>query len=530
MAVTASDLIETTEICGLARSALDSNPSRVLDATIIHHPRSRTNIDWRAGLVALFFALSLLKTLQHVLWRDEWQAWLIARGSKSLAQLLQNRRFEETPLLWHLCLYVLSRLSESVIAMKLFHLGIATGGVAIIVYLAPWRPLWKVLYTFGYFPFFEYSTLNRSYVLTLFFALLATACYCRKRQTPILFAVIIAILLQTTAYGLMFGCLAFGGYALKIAVVRCRQKRWMIRPVHMSFAAVLVAASAGISVLSQVAPKDSMADTPWRRDADRWTLGDVLSKADAALLPVPQFKAHFWNSAYLDDYPMFGQALALAIVLAWSALFIRKPAALFLWSSGCIAMVAFGYLCFLGWQRHWGNLWILLVCCLWIAETSSPTAASHPMLDRYRGKLFTVFLVIHCVAGCLVSVWSSETPFSASQEAAAFIANNFPPSTPVIVDPEWLGTAISGYLGRPFFCTSGARTFTVLDSHISLHMRPNQLIATSLALAHEQPTGVVVVVNDPLPLNRPDFQLVRGFSRSIVTDEHFYVFYVSPKK
>jgi hypothetical protein len=49
-------------------------------------------------ITVLFFLLSLNTILHHEMWRDELQAWLIARDSDSIAQLFfQNLRYEGHP-------------------------------------------------------------------------------------------------------------------------------------------------------------------------------------------------------------------------------------------------------------------------------------------------------------------------------------------------------------------------------------------------------------------------------------------------
>jgi len=54
-----------------------------------------------AGLTATYFILALAGILHHEMWRDEFQAWLVARDADSLVQLAGNVRYEGNPMLWH---------------------------------------------------------------------------------------------------------------------------------------------------------------------------------------------------------------------------------------------------------------------------------------------------------------------------------------------------------------------------------------------------------------------------------------------
>ena len=70
------------------------------------------------GLIAFFLIQS------HEMWRDELQAWLLARDSISITELFQNLKYEGHPGLWHLLLYPLTRISKIHESMQLLHVGI----------------------------------------------------------------------------------------------------------------------------------------------------------------------------------------------------------------------------------------------------------------------------------------------------------------------------------------------------------------------------------------------------------------------
>ena len=100
--------------------------------------RSLANI-----LTLIFLILGIIGILNHEMWFDELQAWLIARDSSSLADLLINIRYEGQPGLWHLCLYFISKLTTNPVGMQFFHLGIATLIVYLFVHYSPFNKLQK---------------------------------------------------------------------------------------------------------------------------------------------------------------------------------------------------------------------------------------------------------------------------------------------------------------------------------------------------------------------------------------------------
>jgi hypothetical protein len=81
-------------------------------------------------LLLAFFLLGLLGIFNHAMWRDELNGWLIARDSPSLIDFWNNIRYEGHPILWYACLYLLNQITRNAIAMQLFHLLLATMGMA----------------------------------------------------------------------------------------------------------------------------------------------------------------------------------------------------------------------------------------------------------------------------------------------------------------------------------------------------------------------------------------------------------------
>jgi len=80
-----------------------------------------TPVRFALMVTAGFFAIALLGMLSHEMWRDEHQAWLVARDANSLSQLLDNMNYEGNPALWHLFLYWITRVTHDPIYMQAFH-------------------------------------------------------------------------------------------------------------------------------------------------------------------------------------------------------------------------------------------------------------------------------------------------------------------------------------------------------------------------------------------------------------------------
>ena len=88
-------------------------------------------------LVLVFVSVGFVGILNHEMWRDEMQAWLIAGASSSIGNLFDNLRYEGHPGLWHIGLYLLSRFTHNPFAMQVVHLMLATGVIFILARFSP---------------------------------------------------------------------------------------------------------------------------------------------------------------------------------------------------------------------------------------------------------------------------------------------------------------------------------------------------------------------------------------------------------
>ncbi len=147
-------------------------------------------------LTLIYFVIGLIGVFHHAPWRDEYQPWLIAEGSRNLADLYQNTRFEPHPMLLYIFTFFLSRLWHDPLIMQVFNFIIASGFVYLFLRFSPFSKLQKVLFVFGYFVLFEYSLIARHYAFEIFFSFLFCVIY-EKRQKNILWISVVLFLLAT---------------------------------------------------------------------------------------------------------------------------------------------------------------------------------------------------------------------------------------------------------------------------------------------------------------------------------------------
>jgi hypothetical protein len=483
-------------------------------------------------LVAAFFALGLLLILRHVLWQDEWQAWLLVRDSRSLAELFHNLRYEGHPGLWYLPLYVLSRFTAQPLAMQLLHLTLATATVYVFLRFAPFTRLQKTLFIFGYFPFFEYAVISRSYTAGVL--LLFTYCAVFPRTFPrkhLVLAGLLFLLCQTSIYGLLVA-LALGA-ALLVGELTDNRPSLAPSKYQLLAAAVILAAGVGLSILQLLPPPDSGVVLGWKFDLDGRHAVRTLGTIWGSYVPVPAWQAHFWETNLIGN-PYLKLGLSLLLLGFAFCLFWRQPAALTLLALGTLAILSFTYTKYIGSIRHHGHLFLLLVAGLWLSGyyplRDDRPGILHRITDfcrRHRQGFIAALLGAQLLAGLLATGLSLGQPFSAGRETARYIKAQGWADKLIAGDEDDAASVVSGYLERPIFslCSNRWCTFVISDQQRQNLEAPEALQkARELAECHRQ--EVLLVMNREIKTPAAEAMMLRRFTRSTVPAETYYLYLV----
>ena len=354
-----------------------------------------------------FLVFGTLGVFRHEMWRDEVQVWNLARSSSSIADLFANMRTEGHPALWHLCVYAISQLSHSPLSMQLFHLGIAAFNVYLLVKFSPFTQMQKVMMTFGYFNFFEYALIARSYAMGITFTFLFCSTYrwCQRQQQSsnramaqiglLLPFVILAFLANTSLYGLFLSValcipLLWLGSASSLTTDLRRPKALFLKAFgvgilclgwlscYLQISRINVAHSVNSGLVSNIVQNASTLGT--LRAIGR-RLFSTVSQVWRSYVPVPTFwREDFWIGNALADVDGWPQLLGMEInVLVATALslllvvwavrcFYPKPKYLAVYVTGTLLPMAFSYFLFRGSIRHYGHLFIVLLACFWLVK------------------------------------------------------------------------------------------------------------------------------------------------------------------
>ena len=169
--------------------------------------------EWAA--LCIYTLLLAITIPFHEPWGDEAQAWQLARNL-SLRSLFQTYiRYEGSPGLWHLLLWILNRAHVSYAGMHWFCGIIALAASALLIFSSPFPRYLRLTLPFTYFLLFQFAVVARSYVLVPILLFLIAICW---KKSPLLSALLLGLLANVSLHTAMIS----GGLALVYAITSRR--------------------------------------------------------------------------------------------------------------------------------------------------------------------------------------------------------------------------------------------------------------------------------------------------------------------
>jgi len=426
-------------------------------------------------ITAGFFVIALLGMLNHEMWRDEHQAWLVARDANSLSQLLDNMNYEGNPALWHFFLFLITRVTHDPIYMQAFHLLVATSFIFIFSRYAPLSNLHKILFSFGYFAIYEYAVISRSYALGILLVFAICALYKNRVTKYILIGILLALLSNVTIYAVVIACCIAGIIVLDYFLYQQKSNKALLQ-----LAAGMIIFVLGVAFsLYQIWPeKDNSFPAPYAKslfEFARWW--QVASKLFTTYLYIPQVEENFWNtniyfkdpgaiaagnlSDWLQKYPSFLWAWILMPIIIFASgviSFLRKPLILLLYCGTTLGLFSIYYYTALLHSRYCGYLLIALVICYWLAEYY-PEKKYHSDLISYLSGLgkriskpfLTIVLVLNVIGAVVAYSMDLQYKFSTSKVASNYIKQNKLDSLPLVGMTDFTVSPLATYLDKKIY-------------------------------------------------------------------------------
>lgn len=515
-----------------------------MNTTILH--TSLQKLKSPTVVLFLFTLLGGLALSQHAFWRDEANPWLIARDSSTWGELWQNVRYEGHPILWYLCLVVLNYVTHSIFSMQLFHLLLGIGAVFLFWIHSPFKPVEKLLFTFGYFPFYEYLVISRNYVFGLLGFFLFCTLLPSRKSTYIPIALVLGLTANSHAYALFIAlCLGFTLFLEFIFDSQHRQHYFQAsRRFDLMLSVLIFLGLTYLATYMILPPNDSLlhGGESFFLDFDMhrvlWSIGRI---SGAYLLLIP--KASSWFDLILVD------SLILGIVLLVTISLLKKPYVLCFYLLATISITfIFFYGKYLGGFRHFGSLYIVLIVSLWMSHHFQENI----LLSRYFDSkliagntklfhwIFMAILTIHMVTGIAMNIRDLFVPWSASRAAATYMLQEGLEKEFIVASQDSHMAPISGYLERKLYYpeieSMGSFTLFLKTRHevdtAAILSQTSEILSGDRLSTNPIPSRVVLLLNEALDLKTTidlaqnvKITPIAQFERSYIHDEKYFLYW-----
>jgi hypothetical protein len=479
------------------------------------------------GLFLAFVGFYLFsKFTYHELWKDEWQAWLMARDM-GWGELLGSLYYEGHPALWYVYLKVWSLFSNGGNDEWLIQLAHAVlmVGVYALVWFKFRLPMWlKGMILLSYYPFFEYGIVSRGYafVMLIGFAMvwLLPKVLSKKKDNASrnlkILAVLFFLFCQTEVYAVMMaGALLFYVFLEKKGI-----QNFASVFKEKTFSTLLWSSMAGVIIfLISVFPRTS------QDDLSRAYLSEPLSGVTFFKGFQGMFANTFWIGS-IPDTNVFGvNSLGLlfsVLVLSGLIYFFRKDKNIVF----TFLFFAIGYFVFLitiytGGVRQWGTFFIFFLMLLQLFFSKKNQRETK--LDLLQlGFLISIFLFqIHYTY--LAMEKEIRYPFSNAKMTAEFIKKEVPTQASIVAINKFEIAPVVGYANRDFYALPDGETFTYFKWVEKIYLPAEREI--QLFADYKKVNRIIIISPKKLDSRRyPNAILWQSFDNYSMKNESYYLY------
>ncbi|MGD1853089.1 MAG: hypothetical protein ACFB2W_02460 [Leptolyngbyaceae cyanobacterium] len=494
---------------------------------------------WLVGLykspwtaVIIVAVLGLIGTLNHSMWRDEMNVWLIARDSPSWAAFVENVHYDRAhPGLWHLLVAATYHIFGHPIAMQVMHWLLAMGSVLLIWRCSPFKQWQKWLITFGYLPFYEHLLIARNYAVAMLLLFAICSLWPQRQRAYWPLAGLLVLLANSNVYALLIAIALALTLGFELLCEPKLRRSWL----DILFSSGLILAGYAVALYFILPPSD----------VANQALGTYVTGLDIRQLlkAIGRIFGGYYiiipNGARYLDLAICA-AIALSACTLVAIRLIKKPYALIFYLLGNGIVLAFTYAKFMASAvRHFGNFYLVLLASLWLAHHYAPTDTITRRLPRLQTwqsnsqrwftRLFTTILVAHLLGGLFLFSMDLVIPYSASRAAAAYMRRNNLQGEFIVASRDAQMASLSGYFGLPFYFPERQTvgSYTLFFKGTRREVSEPEVMAQTAKLLTQHPKILLVMhqaIKEPTP--GLTIEPIQEFTRAW-QDEEYYLYWVT---
>jgi len=487
----------------------------------------------------VFLLFGVIKAIHHEMWRDEVEAWLIAKDSSSSLEIMKTLKYFGQPALWFFCLFPLTRITSSPEIMQAFNLLIACIALYLFAQFAPFTWLHKILFAFGYFLFYEYSVISRMYALSVLLIFLFCILFPKRYDKFVILSITIFLLAHSSVPGLIIAIAFFITLIFDFFFVEKRPVK--IKAIIAFFIIILGIVSSIIQIIPH--PDYGIA-VGWHFRQSQEYFIRTLTILYGAFFPVPFFSLNFWNTNILKELPF---AIPIQITLGILMLFygfvvlLKRLTAFFMFVIGTLGLLVFFYIKYLGSIRHHGFIFLLFVSAIWISHYCRETKRIPRFFERISSlfnkgfkAIFAILLLIHVIGGIGASYLDYIHAFSQGKATARFIKQKNLDKLLLVGDTDNTLMPISGYLGKKIYYPRGDQygSFVLWNKKRIKPITGLEVVQKAESLSREHGKDCLIIMNRRLRKNIiAEFSLIEvGHSWKAVVVNEVYFLYILRRK
>jgi hypothetical protein len=420
--------------------------------------------------------------------------------------------------------------------LKVCAIAIAIAAAWLFLLKAPFLRWQKALFLVGVFPLYEYSVMTRNYGITMLLLFWFALLYPERFRRPIQMGVVVFLLAQTNAYGLVTGLCLFGANVLELVisgVVRV-DRRWQLRLSGRCLVGL------GIMLLGFALA----IFTIWPDEHSKVrTLGSIsFFTKDAWTVSLRTPTRVYYEAFGLDYFETFRTRERLWwIVWALGLWLMFRP---YLWLAVTTAFVGMGVFAssvYGASLRHQGVFLMLLIAALWIDKTMPGPAWLTRLYWPKRLKqavnfiplaLLSLILVAQMHRGYLKITQDREFELSSAKPFSVFLEKHPRYERAILLgDPDYNVESVPYYLPNDLYYVRESRFahyahFTRQNrDRITLH----ELLSSARALRDGYQVPVLLLLSYELRPNGP-FDIVFSYGAISYDRETFEDFASSTTK
>jgi hypothetical protein len=482
----------------------------------------------RAARIAIFLAwLGIVCVLasQHVPWRDEVRALILARQGHTIVDMWHGLKGEGHPGLWYLLLRVPYNVFGSRLVLPAVALLIAMASAALLAFASPFRLSLVALIMIGDLLVYEYSVMARNYGISMLLMFLIAIAYTRWRDGGWLLGLLLFLLTSTNVHSVFLAgaFLLFWGGQLLLR----DGARWT--PALRAYLAAVVITGAG-ALLCFVTVYPTVNDAAVLQDSGgvhlhtliraifnpAYSFGELMINRPFAFIGVAKHGWLFYTAPlrWTMSLLMF---LALLQFVRTPPAFIAALAALLLFS----LLFTFVYY---GSYRHEG-LWLVFVIALrWIEmqqgvfdRNRAEGANSWPWLVQRVGTVaFVALLSLQGLASLphLGALFRPTPPQSKAYALARAIqARPALRGAIIMADPDWFTETLHYYLPNRTYLVREHRfgDLAIFTRRAQRDLSLSDMLAMARRLSAAEHQPIIIMLSMQLDPTRQEQSLTEGY-------------------